>query len=40
MKNILKEFTKINKSDYFVFNLLIINIKELFIILIKKNDDQ
>ena len=39
MKDILKEFIKINESDYLVFNLLIINVKELFIVLIKKNDN-
>jgi len=40
MKDILKKLTEINENDCFVFNLLIINIKELLITSIKKNDDQ
>ena len=39
MKNILKKLIKTNKSDYLIPDLLIINVKELFIVLIEKNDD-
>ena len=39
MKDILKKFIEINGSDYFVLDLLIINIKEPFIVSIEKNDD-
>ena len=40
MKDILKKFMEINRSNYFVPDLLIINVKELLITSIKKNDDQ
>ena len=39
MKDILKKLIKTNRNDYFVLDLLIINIKELLIILIEKNND-
>jgi len=38
-KDILKKLIKINRNDYSVLNLLIINIKKPFIVSIKKNDD-
>ena len=39
MKNILKKFMEINENDYFIPDLLIINVKELFIISIEKNNN-
>jgi len=39
MENILKEPIKINESNYFISDLLIINVKKPFMVLIKKNDN-